>query len=69
MELYLHSPNTPSVRDAKLKHRDDFTLPYYETLDKIYELDGFSETTHAMTCSRNPLASGHFQHQKEIKGY
>jgi hypothetical protein len=28
VELYLHSPNTPSLRDAQLKykHRDNFTL-------------------------------------------
>jgi hypothetical protein len=24
--LYLHSPNTPSWRDAQLKHRDNFTF-------------------------------------------
>jgi hypothetical protein len=28
MELYLHSPNTPSLCDAQLKHRDNFTLLY-----------------------------------------
>jgi hypothetical protein len=26
MELYLHSPNTPSWRGAQLKHRDSFTF-------------------------------------------
>jgi hypothetical protein len=26
VELYLHSPNTPSWRSAQLKHRDTFTL-------------------------------------------
>jgi hypothetical protein len=26
MELYLHSPNTPSWRGAQLKHRDKFTF-------------------------------------------
>jgi hypothetical protein len=26
VELYLHSPNTPSWRGAQLKHRDNFTL-------------------------------------------
>jgi hypothetical protein len=26
MELYLHSPNTPSWRGAQLKHRDNFTF-------------------------------------------
>jgi hypothetical protein len=26
VELFLHSPNTPSWRDAKLKHKDNFIL-------------------------------------------
>jgi hypothetical protein len=26
VELYFHSPNTPSWRSAQLKHRDNFTL-------------------------------------------
>jgi hypothetical protein len=26
VELYFHSPNTPSWRGAQLKHRDNFTL-------------------------------------------
>jgi len=26
VELYLHSPNTPSRRGAQLKHRDNFTF-------------------------------------------
>jgi hypothetical protein len=26
VELYLHSPNTPSWRDAQLRHRDNFTF-------------------------------------------
>jgi len=32
VKLYLHSPNTPSLRGAQLKHRDKFTftLPCYE---------------------------------------
>jgi hypothetical protein len=30
MELYLHSPNTPSRRGAQLKHRDNFTFYLYE---------------------------------------
>jgi len=35
VEIYLHSPNTPSLRGAKLKHRDNitFTLP---SLDRIW---------------------------------
>jgi hypothetical protein len=28
MELYLHSPNTPSLRGAQLKHRDKFTFAF-----------------------------------------
>jgi hypothetical protein len=28
VELYFHSPNTPSWRGAQLKHRDNFTLPF-----------------------------------------
>jgi hypothetical protein len=30
MELYVHSPNTPSWRGAQFKHRDSFTLPLSE---------------------------------------
>jgi len=26
MELYVHSPNTPSWRGAQFKHRDSFTF-------------------------------------------
>jgi hypothetical protein len=33
VELYLHSPNTPSWRGAQLKkHRDNFTLLYFTLL-------------------------------------
>jgi hypothetical protein len=28
VEIYLHSPNTPSCRGAQLKHRDNFTFTY-----------------------------------------
>jgi hypothetical protein len=28
VELYIHSSNTPSRRDAQLKHRDNFTLTF-----------------------------------------
>jgi hypothetical protein len=28
VELYLHSPNTPSWRCAQLKHRDNFTFTF-----------------------------------------
>jgi hypothetical protein len=29
VELYFHSPNTPSWRGAQLKHRDNFTFTFY----------------------------------------
>jgi hypothetical protein len=29
VELYLHSPNPPSWRGARLKHRDNFTFTFY----------------------------------------
>jgi hypothetical protein len=29
MELYLHSPNTPSWRGAQLKHRDNFAFTFF----------------------------------------
>jgi hypothetical protein len=28
VEIYLHSPNTPSWRGAQLKHRDSFTFTF-----------------------------------------
>jgi hypothetical protein len=28
LELYIHSPNTPSWRGAELKHRDNFTFTF-----------------------------------------
>jgi hypothetical protein len=28
VELYIHSPNTPSWRGAQLKHRDNFTFTF-----------------------------------------
>jgi hypothetical protein len=30
VELYLHSPNTPSCRGAQLKHRDNFTFTLWD---------------------------------------
>jgi hypothetical protein len=30
VELYLHSPNTPSWRGAQREHRDNFTFTFYE---------------------------------------
>jgi hypothetical protein len=32
VELYLHSPNTPSWHGAQLKHRDNFTFTFTFTL-------------------------------------
>jgi len=32
VDLYLHSPSTPSWRGAQLKHRDDFTFTFTFTL-------------------------------------
>jgi hypothetical protein len=29
VELYLHSPSTPSCCGAQLKHRDNFTFTFY----------------------------------------
>jgi hypothetical protein len=34
VELYFHSPNTPSWRDAQLKHRDSFTFLHLPVLFK-----------------------------------
>jgi hypothetical protein len=31
VELYLHSPNMPSWRGARLKHRDNFTFTFIST--------------------------------------
>jgi hypothetical protein len=38
LELYLHSPNTPSWRGAQLKHRDNFTFTFYcaKELTEVY---------------------------------
>jgi hypothetical protein len=35
VELYIHSPNTPSWRGAQLKHRDNFTFIHQHTLLKF----------------------------------
>jgi hypothetical protein len=32
VELYFHSSNTPSWRDAQLKHRDKFTFTFYSRM-------------------------------------
>jgi hypothetical protein len=39
VELYLHSPSTPSWRGAQLKHRDNFTFTFYLCLLYISERD------------------------------
>jgi hypothetical protein len=52
VELYLHSPDTPSWRGAQLKHRDNFTFTFTFTFTfcpRIY-LDGLRKTT--KNCSR-----------------
>jgi hypothetical protein len=39
MELYSHSPNTPSLRGAQLMHRDNFTFTFpigYEAYVHIF---------------------------------
>jgi hypothetical protein len=36
VELYLHSPNTPSWRGAQLKHRNNFTFTLLLPLTSVY---------------------------------
>jgi hypothetical protein len=50
VELYLHSPNTPSWRGAQLKHRDNFTftLPYISKQNFVF-MCCFSCVLHAPT--------------------
>jgi len=38
VELYIHSPNTPSLRGAQLnkKHRDNFTFTYTYALKPVW---------------------------------
>jgi hypothetical protein len=64
VELYLHSPDTPSWRGAKLKHRDNtFTKGYYLKsclslkLSKITRL--LMEPGGSSSCSQNP-ATGRY---------
>jgi hypothetical protein len=47
VELYLHSPNTPSWRGAQLKHRDNFTFTFTFTLMIFLVLLIFPEYTTA----------------------
>jgi hypothetical protein len=37
VELYLHSPNAPSWRDAQLKHRDNFIFTEMVCLARIHK--------------------------------
>jgi hypothetical protein len=43
VELYIHSPNTPSWHGAKLKHRDN--LPYYDKI--VVKLNIFNKNLHS----------------------
>jgi hypothetical protein len=55
VELYLHSPNTPSWRGAQLKHRDNFTFTEI-TRYTIYNRDlscVYSEVTSLSHSSSN----------------
>jgi hypothetical protein len=38
VELYLHSPNTPSWRGAQLKHRDNFTFTQTKTVTLTHRI-------------------------------
>jgi hypothetical protein len=42
VELYLHSPNTPSWRGAQLKHRDNFTSKLSLCLTKHHTMKAYS---------------------------
>jgi hypothetical protein len=44
VELYIHSPNTPSWRDASLKHGYNFTFYFY-----LYKFIEFMEYVGAIT--------------------
>jgi hypothetical protein len=39
VELHLHSPNTPSLRGAQLKHKDNFTFIWLHTLSRLNYLN------------------------------
>jgi hypothetical protein len=49
-ELYLHSPNTPSWRDAHLKHRDNFTILLY-----IYWHSGLPQMRHVQWVAKRKM--------------
>jgi hypothetical protein len=58
VELYLHSPNTPSWRGAQLMHRDNFVthiLDFLEmkwsTKDESYATSVMRKTDHYAACS------------------
>jgi hypothetical protein len=44
VELYFHSPNTPSWRGAQLKHRDNFTFTFTLYQVKEDEMGGICST-------------------------
>jgi hypothetical protein len=46
VELYFHSPNTPSWNGAHLKHRNNFTLPYSRNLPPFMEPEGSIPWSH-----------------------
>jgi hypothetical protein len=43
VELYLHSPNTPSWGGAELKHRDNFALTFTFTCNETCNVNHLSE--------------------------
>jgi hypothetical protein len=52
VELYLHSPNTPSWRGAQLKHRDNFTFTFttdmFIPLSNVIKLLGVVMLVHCL---------------------
>jgi len=57
VELYLHSPNTPSWRGAHLKHRDNFTLVYRKEYCNLYlTFLKIITNTHVSTTTRAPVS-------------
>jgi hypothetical protein len=47
MELYLHSPDTPSWRGDQLKHRDNFTFNFYFNITLPLEANARHKETRA----------------------
>jgi len=66
VELYLHSPNTPSWRGTQLKHRDDFT--FWQLMSRkpgvpvirTWEESGFSSLNHTELSRSEPGADWYF---------